>query len=313
MPDTFRELASDPLTIGTDGYSTARNLEIETTSPLQAEVVLRQHGIYRGAVWRTARGEQPDDGVACRTITITGKPETPVGTTGIYACKATYERGTDEPIPGGPPVYRLKGGLETAPVDIDRNGHAITNSAGEPIDPPLAKPTPSEILVVTWYEQAEDALGLQASLRPYRGATNSSEYRGAYPESLMCEGIEIDEELPDNWIKLSGQFAYREPIRAADLQATLYFRDTNGALLAASSSAVFGGWWEIYPDRGRRVVNGQTAAGTTDYKDIVRNGKPVTEPVSLNGAGAELAASAPQVALLVPLFKSALDFADLGI
>lgn len=310
MSSDFIEIDPDPLVYDATGYKTARNFDVLARSQLDVLAILRRYGICYGAVWQTSHSEAPDYSIVCKSIVVTSDPEAVIGGFGRYFAKANYERRVDEPVIGGPPVYRVKGGLVSEPVDIDVYGNPIVNAADEPIDPPLTISSVNEVLNVSWYQQTDDIYSLQMSLREYRGAVNSEKWRGAMALSFLCHGVDIIEELDEDWVKLGADFEYRHPIDPSELSADIYKRTSGGSLSKITSSV--GGWVGIYANRGRRE-KGEVKNGKRDYPAILVDGQPVSEPVDLAGDGTRLDITANQVAIIVPLVARQKDFSELGV
>lgn len=304
------EKTPDPLRWDKSGYHTARNFDVVAYSEQHAlSLVSQRKGITRGSLYHSTYGETPDQAMFCQSMIVSPAPAAPVGSQGRYFVKAMYERSSTEPIPGGPPIYRVRGSSISKPVDYDANLQPILNSVDEPIDPPLTIQQHVENLKVTWWAENTDQIALQASLRPYRGALNAVKWQGADAGEMMCHGIEIADDI-DGYFKLEADFEFRDTIFNNQFPSFVTFVEklANGNVETVNS---FPGFYELHVDRGKRKING---AGD-DFVPIIADGSPVTEPRRLNSlTQLPIDVDSNDVYVIgVKMYSKTARFADLGI
>lgn len=311
-PD-IREQKAGPVSETSDGFTHTRRWKVFARSEMEARALMAKHReVFIGAPWYTTFGERPDASVVCRGLRFEGDPPAPLGGYGDYLVEADYEpAGADEAVIGGPPKYRLQTSLVSQPVDIDADGDPITNSAGEPIDPPLTDYTDQEILVVEWWSKYASLSAAYQAARPYRNAKNLVTWQGAPKGSMRCRGVNhVDDVVVSDgiWVKFNTQMEYREPIDTSTFPAVV--KDKAGA----TQSGELEGWDTLYADRGTRKKGPVVATIQTYFPIMTSDGtEPVREPVNLDGDGAPLASSATPVAIVRRLSGKYLNFSALGI
>lgn len=168
------------------------------------------------------------------------------------------------------------GGLSLEKVlDIDEDGYAIVNSAGEPFDPPVTVEDNLPILNIVRNES-------RASFDPtliyrYRRARNSDAFWGADPGQVRI--MPITAEYP--WHPACGR----------------YWRVTYQFVFNDE------GWTRKLLDLGFRTLSG--SGSSTVLKQVVdAKGVPVSTPVLLDGLGHKLAPGATPVAVEYAVYKS---------
>jgi len=187
----------------------------------------------------------------------------------------------------------------TEPIDVDADDEPITNSAGEPPDPPLTEDFHDEVLRRRY--KSEDFDSILAG--EYRGKLNSDEFMGRQPGTCKLVTFNATE-------KRTGFGWYY------DIDVEIHVRND--------------GWEKRFEDRGMREIVGVKDviryAGADpvyipDYQDITstlidENGDekliPVTEPVALDGNGRQLTDGAEPV-YITRQTKKMKPFALLGI
>ncbi|MEM1213039.1 MAG: hypothetical protein AAGI68_12175 [Planctomycetota bacterium] len=143
--DLSREIAPGAaLSFDDEGrVSDTRRFEVAAYSPLDAlGYVFGRWGIRRGVIHQTSYGEVPDLRSRCLTQSVETKlPANDEGGLGSYIVSFTFgirDGGTEpEADPDAPASYDYDSALTSGPIDLDRNGEPITNSAGAVLDPPI--------------------------------------------------------------------------------------------------------------------------------------------------------------------------------
>ena len=145
------------------------------------------------------------------------------------------------------------------PVDVDIQGAAIVNSSLEAFDPPLTKPSNDKRMQITKNI---------ASYRPgdflgFKDAINSTKW----------EGFEV------GTVRYLGESATR-----VTEGETTYWRVTHELQIRRD------GWVRKILDQGYREKTGKDSSNKPTFAEITdTTGKPVSQPVLLNGSGGKLA------------------------
>jgi hypothetical protein len=261
-----------PGTLDENGWSFTRRWSVIAASEIDALKKLKSKlGVDRGTVFKNAKGQVPDAGVLLQRFTFDGRPPAPAGGQGQYIVEAIYSNAqpTPQSKPGGPSVWWVKGTIGTRPVDLDVKGLPIIYSSEEPVDPPLTKLTPQELLHGEFYVRAVDSVTAYMALRPYNTKLNLTPFFGA-PQGSLLSHIFQTEPSDTGWVKVSIDLQFQEP------------KVLNGKR--------FIGWADVFPDRGyRKIVNPSSRNPDTRYERIVdAAGNPVSTPAYLDGRGQPL-------------------------
>lgn len=244
--------------------------------------------VARGTVYVNHQSAQPEDFCVCQRMTARGHPPAPVDGTGLYEVVAEFAITTARFTPGaqygGPTQWRVERTRATEPVDMDVAGNPITNSADEPIDPPLTRLIHTKVLIGEWFLLGRDWPSAYRRYAGYEGKLNSSAFHGAPPGSFWLDTVEPDQiytvangasEPRQKVFRCIGRWLYRP-------EKTLY-------------GVTYQGWIDAFIDRGRRTI-GTPVGGVRKYDPILMtDGSPISEPRLLNGAGGELAQSSNPV------------------
>lgn len=176
---------------------------------------------------------------------------------------ATAEYGPYDPNlnPRNPTERRLKVNWIADQVeqiaDVDKDGLAIANSAGDVPEPALTEEKSRPILQIVRCQRTFNARLVQE----YSDAINSDVWMGADPFTVRCKPIvgtlTWDADEGDYW-EVTYQFAYKAE-----------------------------GWVRKWVDAGKRQL--VTISGTTYLTPILKGGVPVSDPVPLDGKGKALA------------------------
>jgi len=180
--------------------------------------------------------------------------------------------------------------MSNEPIDTDIDGKPIINSAGESFDPPITKDFHDLLLRI----QRNEATFNPIIANDYKGAINSDWFWGFAPGLVKCV-----------------QFTARTAIRG-----TFWYWQVRYAFQMRKD-----GWQRRIIDEGYRTKTGElTSEGRAKYKNITDDGTPegdpVSQPVQLNGEGAELpqsAIDAGSIAFLYFNLNKSLPFSVLGL
>lgn len=221
----------------------------------------------------------------------------------MYRITAFYLRKNNggsqtEPVPGGPPIWEVRGQLTSKPVDHTIEGFPIANTVEEPGDPPVTAMIPGEKVFARWYQEGPDNLVLNKQFRKFRGAVNQNVFLGASKGCLLCHGVEV-RPPEDGWCLCEAAFEYEPPKTLQGIDAGFYYTPSNEVGAWAAIAPPIEGWAEIRINRGRRTYVEGTA--WTDppekrYKKIVdASGQPVSDGVLLTGTGTVVLDRKPRV------------------
>lgn len=156
------------------------------------------------------------------------------------------------------------------PIDKDRNGAALVNSADESFDPPIQEEYNDLVLRITRHEGEYNPL----TAAEYKKAVNSDQFLWFDPYTVKCSLFE------GRRIRYAGLYYYQvnyEFIIRSDPDA-----DNN-----------ISGWKRRILDQGFREKTGTDGEGKPTYALILDDtSKPVNQPVLLNGAGVKKTAAA---------------------
>lgn len=310
-PEIITEYPSQGITLDEAGIKASRTFSVLAKSAFEAMTLLRiNRRVSQFSMYESPQGEVPDKSIICTSLNVKAqKKEAPPGGTALYEVTANYGRVTSQAVPDGPPIYRIRGTTTTAPVDHDAWGNPILTSSDEPIDPPLTMLQPDERLVVEWWVADQDQLRLQMDMRRFRGALNSTTWKGAPRGCLMCQGVEIS-DVQTNKIKLSTEMIFKPPVEIADLNATVMVRGKSNTLQAVGRQLE--GWYGTYVDRGTRTKT-TPRDGPPQYTPIRKGGEAVDKPINLDGQGAEAQPNAKPVLIGVAIQANYQNFAEMGI
>jgi hypothetical protein len=255
------------------GYHFTRNWTVIAASEIDALKKLKAAmGIDRGALFQNSQGQVPDSSVYLQRFPrVEGRPPAPKGGMGLYYIEAEYAStyAPLQPVPGGPAVWAIRTSLANELVDHDVDGYPIVMSSEEPVDPPLTRLRPEEVLHGEFYIRAASALKAYFPLRPYNCTLNLTPFLGAPKGCVLCHPFQC-EDSDTGWIKTAVDFQYK-PKR-------ILFGQT------------YQGWTDSLVDRGRRkIIDAKATDPVKRYAKIVDSkNEPVDEPVFLNGKGQPL-------------------------
>lgn len=163
-------------------------------------------------------------------------------------------------------------------ADVDVNGFAVVNSAGDPFDPPVVRDDSRPVLTVTRNERL-DAFDAAVAYS-YRDTINADDFMGAGPHQVKVATI-------------SARRAYH-PACGLYWVVTYVFHFNED------------GWDKVILDQGLRYVSNAT------LRNASINGQSATAPVLLDGAGGILSPGAPAAYLTFQVYKES-TFADFNI
>jgi hypothetical protein len=153
----------------------------------------------------------------------------------------------------------------TEPIDKDKSGAALVNSAGEPFDPPIQEEFNDLVLRITRNEAAYDP----ALASEYKKAVNSDQFLWFEPYTVRCNLFE------GRRIRIGNLFYYQVNYEFIIRQDP----DADGNI---------SGWKRRILDQGFREKTG-TDEGKPTYALILDdNGTPINQPALLDGSGSKL-------------------------
>lgn len=210
------------------------------------------------------------------SLLIAGQPQAePLSLDGrFYRVTVEYALPPGIQRPYVPPVYRpaevrWSWVSSTEQVDVDVDGKAITNSAGQPFDPPLSEEFLDPLLTIVKNEIRDD-LALRIK---YAMAINSDAFYGGAPGEVRCNGIEA-EQLRD-WFNVWWRKTYTFQFRSGGEKA----------------------WQRRVLDQGCKKLVTDAAGVQTLAAILDADGREITSPVKLDGKGGVLAEGRKAVAL----------------
>ncbi len=249
------------------------------TGPLEVRLALP---VTIGSLYSTGTGPgtEFDNGAFCNEITI--ECETEDGISWL----ATIGYGPWDPNahPQNPLNEIPKISWQTQkfkrPVDVDINGDIVANSAGDPFDPTVEVDDNREILVITRNEsQFDESLADQ-----YRDTINSAPFFGFDALCVKCANITGNR------------------VQHADLG--YYWEVTYEFEINRDS------WVSVVQDQGLRALDPSDDTKIMNITD--EEGKDITSPMPLDGAGQPLPIGDPPVGLEFHVLTE-LDFSDLNL
>jgi len=164
-----------------------------------------------------------------------------------------------------PVKYRGAKMVSTRPINRDKDGRLIVNSAKEEFDEPLEGELVLPLLVATRNVASLDVW--LNDMGTFLHSVNTSNYRNQSARKWACMDLEISDVI------------YEEGVAFYQETWSLGFNP--------------GLWDEVLLDRGWKVLNDESPAKKVNATDD--KGKPVSEPVLLNGAGKKLPTGADPV------------------
>ena len=229
------------------------------------------------------QAEHPDDPSALmKSFDI--KPADDSGL--LYVVSYDYEKANPDekpddpenpepPKPGSmefkPPVWGGSSSVVTEPVYKDKDGAVMTNSAGDPLEGLQAERAEEKLTLTQYYPTHA---GWQQLAREYTNAINNAAWNGGGPKTWKCQGcskklnIENKDGETNVYWEITWEFAYR-----AD-EWTLKPWDIGFAQLVDQDGE-------------------PTQAGSLRAQIKGQDGKPVRQPVALEGGVAKAAGQAP--------------------
>lgn len=262
------------------GYHFGRRFYVTARTQLDAYAVLfSEKGVTRGTPFTDGVSTNP---LYCVCTALTAEQRSQPGPTGtglfivtaIYGFPKAFQR---QPVrPDGTVRYRTENGLTAAPIDRDKNGNALVNTAGQPFAG-LSTTIPRIILVGEWITTGPDYANVFGRIcTPYFNKVNGSVFQSADVNCLKCIGVDINEA---NIPGLSGSQLYWSVAVRWEFRQQVYVRDIRNY----GATGWHGGWRRIIPNLGRekrKLLSGNERVQITDA-----NGQPVTRDVYLTTAG----------------------------
>lgn len=182
----------------------------------------------------------------------------------------------EEPKPGSmefrPPVWGGASSVVTEPIYKDKDGEVMTNSAKDPLGPLEAERAEEKLTLTQYYPTHTDWMGLA---RQFTNAINKDNWNGGTARQWKCQGcskkLNIENKDGETLVywEITWEFAYRADrwtLKPWDI-GFAELVDENGNTGTSQANK-------------RRQIKGQ-------------DGKPVRQPVALNGGAAKPAGQAP--------------------
>lgn len=215
-----------------------------------------------------------DDGREWRVTVEYGKPDSPDL--------------TENPLED-PPTLDIEGREIEIPVERDKDGNLIVNSAGDPFDPPLTITEDHIIITIARNEATEqyaiDNPSYSGTVFSYElitanvGKVNTETFLGFGARRVKMLRPRITREFNEN-IGYYWKVVYR--FEVIDREYTI-----PDPANAAATISLGVGWDRVVLDAGYRYLD------ATVPKLVIQDGQPVREPALLDGAGALLATADP--------------------
>lgn len=151
------------------------------------------------------------------------------------------------------------------PIDQDIDGNPIINSAGEPFDPPITDEIHDRVVRI----ERNEASWSSTKQEEYQNTVNEHTFMSAQPHEAWMMTLRADKIY-------SGDYVYY----------TVYYE----IVFRTKTTENAFPWRRRVLDQGFRVRTGVDDQGKPKYENILDdNGDKITEPISLDGAGAKLA------------------------
>lgn len=260
-----------------NGMTAGRRWSVIAASGVDALAIVKGAlGIQIFSVYQNVQGQVPNPNLLLRRLRARGKPEAVIGGLGQYIIDGEYSTDLEDKraVPGGPWVWSVRGTLGSLLVDHDFKGNPIVTSSEEPVDPPLTRLSPEEVLHGERYFQGPDEISVYIPLRPYVATVNAAPFFGASRGCVLCH-VPQPRASDSGWVFVSIDFQYKKPKHL--------FGQT------------YEGWQDTIPDRGRRKIKDNTSNDPGQrYEAIPMRGVnggglvPVDEPAFLDGHGQPL-------------------------
>lgn len=233
----------------------------------------------------------PDDG-ACKALEFETKPNDASGL--LYTCTVTYQvPPVDNKDNGGAsepgamsnimklPIWSAGSSVVVGPCTKDKDGDAITNTVGDPLEDLSKEEAEFRLSVVHYYPSHTSWM---STARQYTNAVNSDTWNGGAPRTWKCQGCsaKVGSENADGltmvYWEVTWEFAYREA--TWDLTTwNVGFREKCDANQTPSESG------------------DETKIITTIDK------KPVRQPVALTNGGVAMPPGSPPVELAFRVYQ----------
>jgi hypothetical protein len=256
MPTTLKGVLRDNFAVsfGADSSSIAQTYVVASDVPeWDPVVVVETEGLpARGDPWPT------DESLIVRNISPEPQPGAMVWHVRVEW--QTLDRPEGGDIGPDPTTWDAEYEWTAQPMQVpavkDKDGGAITNSAGEPPDPGIVKQSLSMTLRVTQYEDTDRS---STAADVLSGVVNSAGFAGKAARTMLCVGVSIRPAT------VNGQRVFQEDWSFSYKPETW------------DEEYLDQGFYQISPDdptQRRRIVDDQ--------------GEPITAAVQLDGAGAPL-------------------------
>lgn len=273
MPDIKEQRPPRPWRSDFSGLSGPRCWNMLAKSPVDALIeMLNSQGIKRGAIYTAPDGSVPDPFCICQSIEAATRVPAIAGGLGLYEITAEYatvELAPTAARPGGPVRWSVRPSMHSEPVDHDINGHLILSSSGETPDPPITALRAHEILHGDFYVPGADEVTAYIPFRPFNECVNIGPLPrlGIDVPACLLIHVFLTEPSDTGWIHMGVDMEYKPP-------------KTYGGI-------TYGGWVDVFPDRGTRYRNDGLAddALEKDEYTATDTSKTAGGKINLDGNG----------------------------
>lgn len=184
---------------------------------------------------------------------------------------------------------------EEVPIDTDRDGNPIENSAKQGFDPPVTRRVSDDVLTVTQNVATVD----MDQRRDFKDTVNATTFAGYPPGAGLLEQYDVE------IIRVSPTFTY--------YRRTVRIRFRTVVIKIGGTETEFVGWSDRLLDQGWMEYHGTLADGKPDYRPISGSvGSHITQQVKLNGSGVRLDDGAAAVYIIVNKYQER-NFNQLGL
>lgn len=309
----IREQTPGALVKTQDATTHQRSFKVFARSENEAILKLQLYrNIFINAAWFTTYGEKPDASVVCRKIATDPGSSVPasLGGQGDYMVVCDYEKPErDEAVVGGPPVYRGRTSLQSAPIDVDADGDPIVNMVDEPIA--ASDFEDREVFNIEWWTKYESLANFFSTVRPYRNSLNLVNWQGLDRGWARLRGVDNVEEVyveDGVWVKQQTSVEVRTGIDTSTFGSQII--DKSGATV----TGILEGWAQVKLHQGTRE-KGAVVNDVQEWNDILTEDGDsiVTEPVLLGANGLRLPAADDPIYIMFNVVPNYRDLSALGI
>jgi hypothetical protein len=164
-------------------------------------------------------------------------------------------------------------------VDVSVNGYPITNSSGEPLDPPLTRDF-YDLLLTVRRKETTSFFNFDRAMNYSGAAVNNDAFAGFRPGQCRMNSITAVKYWRSgygHYYDVEYKIQCRQPVPPGKTSGGQQLGDFDRHGLA---------WQHRYLDRGYRTIEGYDANSKPIYRNVRdEDGNPITSPVLLDGEG----------------------------